>query len=82
MLCKIFKLFVNIFNGDDKYSVLNRESLTQPIQILLSQKQQTFSPFLSVFLKSTLNFEHFEKKELTLIANILPKLQTPKKVIR
>ena len=35
----------------------------QPIQILLSQKQNTFSQFFSAFLKSTLNFEHFRKKD-------------------
>ena len=37
--------------------------LTQPIQILLSQKQETFSQFFSAFLKSILNFENFGKKD-------------------
>ena len=35
----------------------------QPIQILLSQKKKTFSEIFSAFLKSTLNFEHFGKKD-------------------
>ena len=35
----------------------------QPIQILLSQKQKTLSQFFSAILKSTLNFEHFQKKD-------------------
>ena len=35
----------------------------EPIQILLSQKQKTFSRFFCAFLKSTLNFEHFPKKD-------------------
>ena len=35
----------------------------QPIQILLSEKRKTFSQFFSAFLKSTLNFEHFQKKD-------------------
>ena len=48
---------------DDKYSLLNRDNLTQPIQILLYQKRNTFSEYFSAFLKSTLNFEHFEKKD-------------------
>ena len=48
---------------DDKYSLLYRDNLTQPIQILLSQKQKTFSPLFSAFLKSTLNFEHFQQKD-------------------
>ena len=62
VLCKILRLFVNTLTADDKYSLLNRNNLTQSIQILLSQKQNTFSEFFSAFLKSTLNFEHFFKK--------------------
>ena len=30
----------------------------------LSQKQEIFSEFFFAFLKSTLNFEHFPKKEV------------------
>ena len=56
--------------------------LTQPIQILLSEKQKTFSQFFSAILKSILNFENFGKKKMTLIADIFPKLWTPKNVIR
>ena len=48
---------------DDKYSLLNRNNLTQPIQILLSQKQKTFYEFFWAFLKSTLNFDHFQQKD-------------------
>ena len=81
VLCKIFGLFVNTLSEDDKYSLLYRDNLTQPIQIHLSQKQKTFSYFFSAFLKSTLNFEDFEKK-MTLRADVSPKLPSPKKVIR
>ena len=63
VLCKILRLFVNTLTANDKYSLLNRINLTQPIQILLSPKQKNFSQFLSSFLKSTLNFEHFQKKD-------------------
>ena len=31
----------------------------------LSQKQKTFSPFVSAFLKARLNFEHFQTKNPT-----------------
>ena len=48
---------------DDKYSLLNRDNLTQPIRTQLSQKQKTFSQFFLAFSKSTLNFEHFQKKD-------------------
>ena len=80
VLCKILGLFVNTLTDDDKYSLLYRDNLTQPIQILLSQKQKTFSQFFSTFLKSTLEFETFQKK-MTLIADAFPKLPSPKKVI-
>ena len=63
VLCKILSLFVNTLTEDDKYSVLYRDNLMQPIQILLSQKQKTFSQFFAPFLKSTLNFEHFRIKD-------------------
>ena len=56
-------MFVNTLTADDKYSPLNRDNLTQPIRTQLSQKQEAFSEFFLVFSKSTLNFEHFEKKD-------------------
>ena len=63
VLWKILRLFVKTLTDDEKYSVLYRNSLMQPIQILLSQKQKTFSNFCAAFLKSTLNFAHFKKKD-------------------
>ena len=63
VICKFLRLLVKTLTDDEKYSLLHRENLTQPIQILLSQKQNTFSQFFSQFLKSTLNFEHFQKKD-------------------
>ena len=58
-------MLFNTLTADDKYSLLKRDNLTQPIQILLSQKQKTFSEFFSSFLKSTLNFEKMQKKDDT-----------------
>ena len=63
VLCKFLRLLVKTLTDDDKYSLLYRENLMQPIQILLSEKRKTFSQFFSVFLKCTLNFEHFQKKD-------------------
>ena len=63
VLCKILKLFVNTLTVDDKYSLLYRDILTKPIQILLSPKQNAFSEFLSAFSKSTLNFDHSRTKD-------------------
>ena len=80
-LSKILRLFLNTLTDDDKYCLLYRDNLTQPIQILLSQKQETFSEFFSAFLKSTLNFENFQNK-MTLIADVFPHLPSPKMAIR
>ena len=63
VLCKFLRLLVKRLTDDEKYALLYRENLTQPIQILLSQRRKTFSQFFSKFLKSTLNFEHFQKKD-------------------
>ena len=63
VLCKFLRLLVKTLTDDEKYSLLYRESLTQPIQILLSLKRKTFSQFFSAFLKCTLNFAHFQKKD-------------------
>ena len=60
---KILRPFVNILTCVDKYSLPNREYLTEPIQIKLSQKQKTFPGFFSAFSNSKLNFEHFHKKD-------------------
>ena len=63
VICKISRLFPNTLSADGKYSLFNRDNLTQPIQMQLSRKQKTFSDFFSAFLKSSLNFEHFQKKD-------------------
>ena len=80
VLCKISGLFLKKLTDDDKYSLLYRDNLMQPIQTL-SEKQKNFPQYFSEFLKSTLNFEHFQKK-ITLMAHVFPKLPSPKKVIR
>ena len=61
-------MFVNALTACDKYSVRNRDNLTQPIQMHISQKQETLSQFFLYFrnVHSILNV--FQKKE-TLIAD-------------
>ena len=41
---------------------------------------KTCSRFFIAFLKSTLNLEYFEKKEITLMGSVLQKLLTVKQV--
>ena len=56
-------MFVNILTADDKFSLLNRGNLRQPIHMQLSQKEKTFSEFASAFLKSILKCEHSQKRD-------------------
>ena len=56
-------MFVNTLRVNDKHYLLNRDNLTQPIQIQLSQKQKICSELFFAFLKSILNFKHLPKKD-------------------
>ena len=61
---KAFELFVNTLSADDKYSLLNRDNLVQPIRTQLSQKQRAFSQnSFFPFSKSALNLKYFQKKD-------------------
>ena len=71
MIYKILRLFVNTLTADDKHYLLNRNNLTEPIQMQLSQKQKTFSEFFFGFLKPMLIFKHFPKSD-ALIADVFP----------
>ena len=53
---------MNILKVDDKHYLLNRDNLTERIQMQLSKKQKTFSGISFGFLNSFLNFKHLPKK--------------------
>ena len=63
VIWKILGLFVNTLTAYNKYSLLKRDNLTQPIQMQLSQKQNNFFDSFSSDLKSKLKIEHFQKKD-------------------
>ena len=67
---------VNTLTANGKYPVQGYENLQLPIQMQLSQKGKTFSPFFAPFLDSISNFEHFERKDDR--HSIFLKLQTVK----
>ena len=81
VICKISRLFPNTLSADGKYSLLNRDNLTQPIQMQVSRKEKT-SEYFSAFSKSSSNFELFQIKKMSLIADVFPKLRTPKNLVR
>ena len=49
VICKILRVFVNTLTADDKIYLLNRDNLTQPIQMQLFQKQKTLYEFFFFF---------------------------------
>ena len=63
LICQILGRLVNTLAADEKYPILNRDNLTIPIQMQLSQKQKTFSQFSAALSNFRLNFKHFEKKD-------------------
>ena len=63
VLPKTRRLLVITLTTDDKHYLVNRDTLRQPIQKPLPQKQKTFSEFFLAFLKSILNFKHLPKKD-------------------
>ena len=80
VIYKILRLFINILTADEKYSLLIRDNLAQPIQLQLSKKESFTKLFLSL-LKCRPNLERFEKK-MTFIVYMFPKLRTAKYVVR
>ena len=63
VLDKFLRLFVNILTANEKHYMLNRDNLTQRIQIQLYQKEKTFSELFFAFLKSILNFKYLPRKD-------------------
>ena len=78
---KILKLFPNTLTVDDNHYLLNRENLTQSIQMKLYQKQKKFSEFFVTFLKTILNFKHMPKR-MPLIADVYPEIPAAKNMVR
>ena len=46
LIHKVLRLFLTTLTVDEEYYLLNRENLTETIQMQLSQKQKLFSQFL------------------------------------
>ena len=60
---QILGLLFNTLAADEKCPVLNRDNLTIPILMQLSQKRKSFSIIFTAILKCRLNFQYFGTKE-------------------
>ena len=81
MIYKVLRRFANNLTADNKYSLLNRDNVTQSILMQLSLKQFVCS-------NSFLHFSNVDKilkicqKKMTLMADVFAKLWTPENVVR
>ena len=73
MIHKIVTPVFNTVTVHGKCYLLNRDNLTQQIQMQLSEKQKSFSEFFFGVLKSLLDFKHLSKKD-DLEAEIFPEI--------
>ena len=62
VICKISRQFPNTLCADGKYSLLDRDNLTQRIQMLLSEKQKNFFGFFFFIFENYFKFGTFSKK--------------------
>ena len=78
--CEVLGQFLNKMTADYNYFHWDLENLPQRVQTHISLKPKTFSGFFIAFPKSTFNFEYFEAKNVTPIAELLTKLINEKQV--
>ena len=81
VICKISRLFPNTLSADGKYSLLNRDNLTQPIQMQVPRKQKNFEIFFLHFW-NLVEILNIFKKKMTLMADVFPKLRIQKNLVR
>ena len=77
---KLLRLFATTLIVDGKHYLLNRDNLTQPIQMQLYQQEKIFSQFFLAFLKSILNVTHLPKND-ALIADVFGEIGAPKNMV-
>ena len=63
VICKILIQFANSLTADGKHSLVNRDNLTQPIQIYFSKKQKLFREFFFCIFEIKIKFGTFRKRK-------------------
>ena len=74
-------LIVNTLTVNDKHYLINRQNLTQPIQMHLSQKQKTFSQFFLRF-QNLYQISNIRQKKMILVADVISKIPAPKNMLK
>ena len=81
VLGEILALFLNILTPDEKYHIEDCENLQLPIQMHLSEKRKICFKFLLHFWNIQ-QISNVLKEKMIVIANVFPKLQTVKILLR
>ena len=63
VVCKILGLFVNTLTADESYSLLNRDILSQRIEMQLSKKEKALCVCVSPLWKYRSNFNYFKNND-------------------
>ena len=63
VIWKVLRMFINISTTNEKYSLLNRANLREPIQVQLWKKGKTFPHFFSCIFQLQLTFWTSWKRE-------------------
>ena len=77
VICKMLRLFINALTPDNKYSLLNSDTIKQYFTEQLSQKRNLLSKIFLHFLNLDSILKIFQKK-ITLIADVFLNLQLQK----
>ena len=80
-LVEILAVFANRLTADRKYPIQDCENLQLPIKNQLSEKRKIFLNFFFHFWKIRQILNIF-KKRMIVIANVFPKLETAKVLLR
>ena len=81
MIHNILKLFVNTLTVNDKHYLLNRDNLTQEIQMQLSEKRKNFLNFLLHF-QNIYEILNICQKKMTLVPDVFLEIAAPKNMVR
>ena len=75
-------MFGNTLTVHDKHYLLNRDNLTQPIQIQLSQKKKIFQNFLFFRIFKINSILNISQQKMTLVADVFQQVLAPKNMVR
>ena len=81
MIHNILTLFVNTLTVNGKHYLINRDNLTQQIEMQLSEKRKNFLNFLLRF-QNLYEILNIWQKRMTLVPDVFLEVAAPKNMVR